>query len=438
VTLKGLLPLLRDQPQYARTLSLLRTLGHPALSLDGRPTPALDVQQFARPYAVAALQEDWPGAILVVTGRPERSRDMVDQLRAWSAFPERIHHLASPDSIFYDRPGWDRQTSQARAGVLAMLSASGQHPDLVHGHVIVASVWALMPRTAPPTALRRATRTIRPGTATPLFDLLAALVNAGYEASVVVEEPGTFGHRGSIVDVYPTNATAPLRIDLFGDEVDSIRTFDPATQRSGERVSEAVLSPASEALPEWGKAAAANLAQLDLSECNSRTRQRMAEEIEQIGRGAGIAGMEYYLPYLYPRAATLLDHLPEGSLILLDDLTSLASASFALENQALSLRADMVRDGDLPAQFAVPYFTWPEIERQLSAHPKVNLGYGLDEGEGLLGRLFAPAPAYGGQVQDALGDIESLHQEGQRVVLISRQAERLADLLRGHGMDVAP
>jgi transcription-repair coupling factor (superfamily II helicase) len=67
-----------------------------------------------------------------------------------------------------------------------------------------------------------------------------------------------------------------------------------------------------------------------------------------------------------------------------------------------------------------------------------NLGYGLDEGEGLLGRLFAPAPAYGGQVQDALGDIESLHQEGQRVVLISRQAERLADLLRGHGMDVAP
>jgi transcription-repair coupling factor (superfamily II helicase) len=438
VTLKGLLPLLRDQPEYARTLGLIRTLGQAGSGLDRRPTPALDLSQFARPYAVAVLQEDWPGTILLVTGRPERSRDLVDQLRTWSAFPERIQHLASPDSIFYDRPGWDRQTSQARAGVLAMLSASRQHPTLGQGQVIVASIWALMSRTAPPTALRRATRTIRPGMITPLFDLLTALVNAGYEASVVVEEPGTFSHRGSIVDVYPTNASAPLRIDLFGDEVDSIRTFDPATQRSGERVAEAVLAPASEALPEWGKAAAAQLAQLDLSDCNTRTRQRMAEEIEQIGRGAGIAGLEYYLPYLYPRAATPLDHLPEGSLILIDDLTSLESASLALENQALSLRADMVRDGDLPARFAVPYFTWPEIERQLSVHPTVNLGYGLDEGDALLGRQFAPAPTYGGQVQDALGDIDSLHQEGQRVVLVSRQAERLADLLRGHGMGVVP
>ena len=108
--------------------------------------------------------------------------------------------------------------------MLASLSALRQVPSQGRGQVVIASVWALMPRTVPPTALRRATRTVRPGMVTPLYELLTHLVNAGYEASVVVEEPGTFSHRGSIVDVYPTNAPAPLRIDLFGDEIDSIRS----------------------------------------------------------------------------------------------------------------------------------------------------------------------------------------------------------------------
>jgi transcription-repair coupling factor (superfamily II helicase) len=429
---------LRNQPGYIETMGLLRNLRRPASPVPGLPALALELPQSARPFAVAAIQEDWPGPILLLTGRPERGRDLADQLRIWSAHADSVQHFASPDVIFYDRPAWDLQTSQARVGVLASLSALRQNPSEGQGQVVIASVWALMPKTVPPSALRRATHIVRPGMVTPLFELLTHLVNAGYEASVVVEEPGTFSHRGSIVDVYRTNAPAPLRIDLFGDEIDSVRLFDPSTQRSGERVGEATLAPASEALPEWGKAAAAQLAQLDLSACNSRTRQRMAEEIEQIGRGAGLDGLEYYLPYLYPRPATLLDYLPEGTLILIDDLVSLESASMALENQAISLRADMVRDGDLPAAFATPYFAWSELANRLGARPAVALGYAVEDYDAPMGKLFAPAPTYGGQVQDALGDIESLRQEGQRIVLVTRQAERLADLLRGHALHATP
>ncbi|MHB1319931.1 MAG: CarD family transcriptional regulator, partial [Anaerolineae bacterium] len=438
MTLKGLLPLLQSQPGYTDTLSLLRGLVVPGALVQGLPALALELPQAARPYAGAAIQDDWPGPVLLLTGRPERGRDLADQLRAWSARADGVQHFAAPDVIFYDRPAWDLQTSQARVGVLASLAALRQNPSEGKGLVVIASVWALMPKTVPPTALRRATRIVRPGMVTPLFELLTHLINAGYQATVVVEEPGTFSHRGSIIDVYPTGAPAPIRIDLFGDEIDSVRVFDPSTQRSGERVGEVTLAPATEALPEWGRAATAQLTQLDLSECNSRTRQRMAEEIEQIGRGAGIDGLEYYLPYLYPRPATLLDYLPEGTLVLIDDLLSLESASLALENQAISLRADMVRDGDLPAAFATPYFGWSELASRLSSRPTVNLGYGVEDGDTALGRLFAPAPTYGGQIQDALGDIGSLCQEGQRVVLVTRQAERLADLLKGHALHVSP
>lgn len=438
MSLKGLLPFLREQPDYARTLDRIRAQSDIGAPGSGLRQVALELPQSARPYVIAALQEDWPGAIVVVAGRPERARDLADQLRTWSAHPDGVQHFVPPDTIFYDRPAWDRATSQARVGVLASLAALRQHPESARGQVIVTSAWALLQKTAPPVALRRATRTIRTGAVIPMYELLTHLVNAGYEASIVVEEPGTFSHRGSIVDIYPTNAAAPVRIDLFGDEVDSIRLFDPATQRSGEHVSEAVIPPASEALPEWGKAAALQLKALDLSECNSRTRQRMAEEIEQIGRGAGVSGLEYYIPYLYPRPGTLLDHTPDGTLVLVDDLTAVESAGLALENQALSLRADMIRDGDLPSNFAVPYFAWPEIAERLTTQKAVALGYSLSDVGSPLGRLFAPAPTYGGQVQDALGDIASLHEEGQRVVLVTRQSERLADLLQGQGLNVTP
>jgi len=438
VSLDGLLPLLRELQAYAETLNLLRELQPSGSERPGPFVVSLDLPSSGRPYAVAALQQDWPAPILVVTGRPERSRDLVDQLRTWSAQPHQVHHMPAPDTLFYDRPSGDRQASQARAGMLATLEAFQQHPGHGQGHIIVACAWALMAKTAPPSAFRRATRTLHPGDVVSLHELLTALVQAGYEASVVVEEPGTFSHRGSIIDVFPTNATAPLRIDLFGDEIESIRVFDPATQRSSDRVAEATVAPASEALPEWGKAAATQLAELDLSQCNSRTRQRMAEEIEQMARGAGLAGLDYYLPYLYPRAATLLDYLPKGSLVLIDDVTAVESASLALENQALSLRADMIRDGDLPTTFAVPYHTWGELWSRIHRFPAANLGYGSSEGLLPLGRLFAPAPIYGGQVQDALDDVVSLLHEGQRVVVVSRQSERLADLLQARHLDVIP
>ncbi len=438
MSLKGLLPLLREQPAYARTLDKICAQSDTQTPGRGLKQWALELPQSARPFVIAALQQDWPGAIVVVVGRPERARDLADQLRTWSADPDGVQHFVPPDTIFYDRPAWDRATSQARVGILASLAALRQHPENARGQVIVTSAWALLQKTAPPVAVRRATRTIETGAVIPMYELLTHLVNAGYEASVVVEEPGTFSHRGSIVDIFPTNAAAPVRIDLFGDEVDSIRLFDPASQRSGEHVNEAVIPPASEALPEWGKAAALQLNALDLSECNTRTRQRMAEEIEQIGRGAGATGLEYYIPYLYPRPGTLLDHAPASTLVLVDDLTAVESASLALENQALSLRADMIRDGDLPASFAVPYFSWPEIAERLSTQRTIALGHGLSDIDSPLGQLFSPAPTYGGQVQDALGDIASLHQEGQRVVLVTRQSERLADLLHGHGLSITP
>ena len=440
--LSGLLALVRSDARYRAFVAQLRARMDAGARAEGAAPHSIGLLEAARPYLIAALRQDWPGPILVVSGSPEEARQLADQIDAWSGAAERGLYLQAPDALFYDRTAWDRDTIQARVnvlGALAHLSATSEEHSGA-GTVITTSMWALMTKSAPPMAFRRALRSIAVGQTLPPNDLLAYSVRAGYEPVAVVEEPGTFSRRGSIVDIYPPNLSQPLRIDFFGDVIDSLRAYDPATQRSAQPLTQATLSPASEALPEWGRAAAAALGALDLTGCDQATQHRLREQIEQLARGEHLAGIEYYLPYLYPRPATLLDYLPSNALVLLDDTLRLESAAQTLVNQALSLRAEMLEAGQLPAGFAVPYLTWEEMNARLAAQHAVDLGYGLEEEGGLYPGQegFIAAAQYGGRFQDALEDIAELRRKGQRTVLVTRQAERLADLLHDENIYATP
>ncbi|MHB0856599.1 MAG: transcription-repair coupling factor [Anaerolineae bacterium] len=437
--LTGLLDLIRSQERYG---DLLRQLEATSEAKPGKGFPALSlgVLESVRTFVVAALQADWPGPVIVLTGQPESARHIADQLRAWGGAPAGVHYFHAPDTVFYDRTPWDRETLRARITTLAALSAlrSGSEDD-GRGMVVTASVWSVMARSVTPLALRRAIRQVAVGQRLSQRELLEACVAMGYEYASVVEEAGAFTHRGSLVDVYPVNQAQPVRIDFFGDEVDSIRSFDPATQRSMERMDALTLIPAVEALPEWGSAAAGVLQSLDLSGCDAATQQRMAEDIARIANGETFAGIEYYLPYLYPRAATLLDYMPNNALLLVDDSVALESAVANLEAQAEELRASLVAEKQLPGGFAAPYVSWEILQARLAALNVVSLGHGLGEEPPFFGEeAFVAAPRYGGQLQHALVDVAELTEKGQRVVLMTRQAERVADLLHDENVYVTP
>ncbi|MBC7235046.1 MAG: transcription-repair coupling factor [Chloroflexi bacterium] len=433
--LAGLLNLLRDHAAYRAFLGTACHEGRGLLRA-GLPALSLELLEAARPFFLAALQQDWPGPLLVLAGKPEDARHLAEETALWSAQPDSIRYFQAPDTVFYDRGTWDRETVHARVSVLAQLATLESGAG--RGLLVTASIWALMTKSISPMAFRRATRTLGVGDVIPLYRLLDYLARAGYESVPVVERPGTFSHRGSIVDVYPPNRTEPVRIDFFGDEIDSIRTFDPGTQRSIDTIRQVTIAPASEALPEWGKAAAEALRRLDLASCNSATRQRMAEEREQLARGTFFEGIEHYLPYLYPRPSTLLDFMPDNALLLIDDMVTLETAAMNMENQALGLRNEMIEDGQLPPNFAVPYLTWEELKARLASRRAVSLGYGLEQTPGLFGESFIAAPKYGGHLDQALADMAELQADGQRVVVVSRQAERLADLLRERRLYITP
>lgn len=441
MALARLLTFLHEHPRYRELLSIgeqpivgARSSGAPAM-------PSLGLLDAARPYLIAALQGDWPGPLVVVVDKPENARHLLEQVRAWSPFPSDVRYLHAPDPIFYDRVPWDRETINARLGVLSALAdvRERQTRDAGRGMVILSSVWALMAKTVTPLAFRSAARTVRVGDVLSPTQLLDQSLRAGYVHVAVVEEPSTCSHRGGIVDIFPPDRPEPARIDFFGDEVDSIRTFDPATQRSQAALPEIRLVPANEALPDWSKLASEALAGLDLAACNPATRQRMTEELGMLANGECFPGIEYYLPYIYPRPSNLLGFLPPRALVLVDDLSSLEDSARGLENQALSLRADMVSEGQLPGNFAVPYFRFSELRQQVGAYCAFSLGYGTGDEPPYFGEgAFVSAPRYGGHVEQAVDDIATMRRQEQRTVVVTRQCERLADLLREKNIFVSP
>lgn len=402
---------------------------------------ALGVPEAARPAVVAALTRHWPGPVVWVTAGPERARQVHDEIMTWTGTPERVHHFPPPEALFYDRTPWEPETVRQRIAVLSRLaggSSEGQTGD-EPGPVIVAPAWALMVKTVPPALLRGGIRALRRGQYRPPAELVASWIRFGYQPVPVVEEQGTFSVRGGIVDVYPPNMAQPVRIEFSGDEIESLRSFDPTTQRSGQGLESVLVIPASEALLSQGGRAASRLQENGWHDLPAVTIQRLERDIERLRSGEAFAGLEYYLPYLYAEPASFLDYLDDRALVVVDDLLAMQTAVQALVNQATDLRLDLVRDGELPADWPVPYLDWGELVTRLAMRRGLSLGYdGPPDELRLEEDSFQPGLRYGGRMKQALDDVRRVLEAGGRAVVVSQQTARLHELLAELSFDVRP
>ena len=424
MNLSGLLSLLNEIPAYRELLQALGDWHAQDVDQPWSPDSApLGLLRAARSYLVAALQRDLERPIVVVTARTEQAAQLHSQLRLWSDRPEAVLRFADPDALPYERIPWAAETVRERLMALTTLTTA-RRP------VIVTSARALMQKTLPLRQFRLGMQTLRQGQLMPLDKTLARWVALGYEPVSVVEEPGTFSRRGGIVDVFPPASPLPVRIELFGDEIDSLRLFDPATQRSQERIPEFAITPACEALPRHGPRAAERLAALDVSNLHAPAAAEFRADCQALAEGRRFKGIEFYVPYLYARPGGLVDFLPADGLLVVDDWAELEATVADLEEQALTMRRDLINAGELSPDFTIPYFTWDELREMLADRHPLTLGY--DDVEPALahplGEVFVPGPRYGGQLRRVLEALHEMRAAGQRVIVVSRQAQRLATL----------
>ncbi len=436
--LTGLLDTLRETPAYQNLLAYL----------NGDPSDqdiALGLLRAARPFVLAALATDWPGPVIYVTARPDDAYNAAEQLPVWMDM-ERVTRFNEPTAAFYERSAWGEGAISGRMTALAALIDADQGGDVP---VVVVSGRALMQRTMPANTFRQATLMLERGGIQDLNKLLEALSGMGYNGASLVVEPGTFSRRGGIVDVYPVTATEPVRVEFFDDEIDSIRAFEPDTQRSTERVSSVVIPPAREALPQLTPDRTAHLTTWFESLLHDEEDVASpANDQTKLEGGVPFTFLEHYLPYLYQHPVSVLDYAGNDALVIVDDWDALRETVQGLEDDAETVRADKFAMNDLPADFPRPYLTWEQIETTLATHRMVRLSTSafmdvdteeaLGVGPTLFGGLFAPGERFGGMLKPMLRHLRKLREEDERVVVVTEQANRLVDLWREQSGDHAP
>ncbi|TAH50502.1 MAG: transcription-repair coupling factor [Chloroflexota bacterium] len=417
MNLSGLLAFLDQTPEFQ---ALLSRLAKP------RVTEPLQVLDAARPFVLAALQQKRNAPIVVVTARTERAKQLWADLISWSAQPERVFFFAEPDPLLYERMPWATETISLRLAALSALSTSApSRPPLV-----ITTMRALMTRTAPREDFQRGVFVLRRGENLSLANMFRAWTTLGYEHAPVVDMPGLFSRRGGIVDIWLPSRPSPIRIELVGDEIETLREFDPATQRSGNAVETLVITPASEADISRAPQVAEAVRKLDLANVHPVAANGFRQDIEQLENKQRFRGIEFYLPYFYAEshAATLLDYLPENALIVADDWQELEAITEQFEQQAQQVRQDLEARGEIPQNLLRPYFSWAELRDKMLQHSRLLFDYrGVEEAPEL---PFLPGERFGGQVKRVVDEMMHQRADGARVVAVTRQAERISDLLR--------
>lgn len=379
---------IRELPEYQRLLK--------GLQADGQGQPGLGLPRAARLPVLAALHQDLNRPVLLVTDRADHTLSLFDELGFWIKSPR--YHFAEPNPLFYEQAAWGITTKRERIQALTALAA--YHLPFVGKPeippVFVSSARSLMTRSLPRRDFLRACRKISAGQTMQPDPLTRSWVEIGYQRVNTVLEAGQFSKRGGIIDVWVPAVNLPVRLDFFGDEIETIRRFDPASQRTVENLESILITPAREFIVRGDP-------DIELS--------------------------EFHIPTLHQQSASLLDYLPQKALVLVDDLSIVESMVAEVEEQAVKFRQESIEEETLSPDFPLPYITWPELLDQLQAQLFLELGHSTaGEEEQGIASAFAIGERFAGRLKPFIEHLSGLVSENEAVVIISRQSERLHEL----------
>lgn len=416
--LDGLVDFLRQTRPYQ---GLLEQLKH------GDGQAHWRVVRSARPYLLACLARDWHAPILYLTARGKRAHNITEQLPVWFGEEDRgrVLRYADPTPMFYDHLAWDRDVIEERLGVLNAMMFAGDDGD--KPPIIVASARGLMQPTLPPHQFRQATQDLKVGDVASPDKLMRDWLAMGYEAVTMVTQVGQFSRRGGILDVHAMAVEQPVRLEFFGDEIETIRAFDPQTQRTTASLTGIRIIPAREALPSLLPRATQHLDAWFASHSDAMVTT-WQQDNEALNQGQAFSHLEYYLPYVTPKPTSLLDYASEDMLILMEDPDDLRETIGGIMADADNNRENNLKTNQLPPDYPLPYVSWSMLEASLEGSRTLNLAMTTEATPTSDEPLFKVGGRWGGQLRPFLADVRRMVAEGGRVVVVTGQVERLRQL----------
>ncbi|MEI6513169.1 MAG: transcription-repair coupling factor [bacterium] len=280
-----------------------------------------DVAPEAKPLLIAALWHDEPRPMLIITPTHDRAVQWQARLRLAGVPDQSLRMMPSSLSMLFDDAPPEMGVLSDRLGSLMAL-ASGEPI------IVIATGAAALELTLAPEHLKSLLTVIRVGVDWDLEVLLKRLIRIGYENQEPVRLPGQYSHRGGIIDLFPLALPFPVRIELFGDTVESIREFDPTSQRSIREISDVIVAPARETIfvPEAGRKLAVEVRKRLIEykdqlpyEARETLEERIQEDALALEHGSYFDRVDLYRPNLNPASQGGLSYLSEDGLVVLDE-----------------------------------------------------------------------------------------------------------------------
>lgn len=258
--------------------------------------------------------------LMVVTYSSHQAERLYDDLISFIPV-EKIFLFPAPEVYVYEEVTRNLEITRERLRTYKALREK-------QGPVIIVPVQALVEKLIPPEVFYSPSFVLDMDSRVELSELTSRLVAMGYERVDMVEGPAQFSIRGGIIDIYPLTEQNPVRVELFDDEVDSIRFFNLESQRSIEKIKEVHILPAREfilpevarrrgiqALREQGDLQARRLQRAGSSEAAAILEERLAIHLEKLEEGVYFQGIEQYKPEFFPQLVSLLDYMEHGCVV---------------------------------------------------------------------------------------------------------------------------
>lgn len=384
-----------------------------------------------KPHLIYGIGYDVP-IKLIVTFDEMRAKQIYE---GYQFFDENTLYYPARDLLFYQSDIHSNALTRER---LSVVQALIEHRPVT----VVTTMDALMNRVPPLSSYERGIFTIDLEETVDLDEMRKKLVMLGYENVTQVEHPGEFAVRGGIVDIFPLTEEHPIRMELWGDEIDSLRYFDVATQKSIDSVEHVTVYPAMELVLtqeeiETGlkrmEADAEEMYQKYRSQMRTEEAHRIKTGVEQLATetrewGLGL-GLETHLNYFVSQTESLLSYFPPETLVFLDELVHLDEKGKVIEQEfSDSMTSRLEKGYCLPGQLEM-LLTTKSVFAMLQKHPGVVLST-LDSREGLLsiaghtGVRAVSVGAYNNQFELLVKDLKRFKDRKYRILLLSPSRTR--------------
>ena len=422
-----LLSFLKQIPEYRMLLQSVEQ--NEAAAVTG-------VGQINRSHLIAGLYQHTQRPVVLICQDDMTAKRMQQELNAFLGFLPPS--LPNRDLTLYDTAVVSRSWEHRRLQQLYQL-ATGETKLQIF-------TWeALSQRTIPAETLKKAAFSLTIGEEFPLNELLIKLTASGYSRCDMVEGPGQFAVRGGIVDIFSPASDRPVRAEFFGDELDTIGYFDPATQRRVENVESIVILPVAETQPALHPGGIAGLCK-DLTNLISRQRRRknphepliktLTQDLEKYSQGLSQTASDRYMALIYPEMATAMDYIPANAVVVLCDQSNLhRTARNRVDEVGMGLDS-MLQSGLVCGELCDFVCQWEDFCGELKKHCAVYIDAFAGSSyptecppKALLPMTAKQLPSYGGSMDTAAADL-SHYQRQEFSALVLCGTRMRAELLQ--------